>query len=493
MSKSIKLNAFYKSVLSALNIIFPLITAPYVARILSVDGFTEYNKAISIISWFTPFAVFGVYTYGMRTVSQIKNDKKKVSALFTKLFIFNIFTSVLVTAVYVIMVLLVPSFLKYRNIYLILASQIFFVCFATDYVNEAFESYGFILIKTFLCRFLYVISVFLFVRKNDDIFIYILLVNISLILNNIFTFAYAKSKIRFSKICFKDLTSLFKPLSIVFLLVNSSMLYTIFDRFMLVWFSDALSLTYYNVSQTIILAVVNVTTSVLLVSIPRLSFYWADGKKNEYCFLLEKSSSSFLALHTPCCIGMAALSFEVFYIYAGQKYLSGALSLCLFSVRYYFGAFDMILAKQVLLATGNEKILTKIYYFAGVYNILCKIVLVLLNKLTPELCIITTASSDILVVVLQIIFIRKLGFNFSIFSKKNFKYLATSFIFIPIVLAIKHFVSFDGAVSILIRSVLSVVLCGFLYLSMLIFTKDEFLKNLAFWKSKKQASGAKNE
>ena len=117
-------------------------------------------------------------------------------------------------------------------------------------------------------------------RKNDDIFIYILLVNISLILNNIFTFAYAKSKIRFSKICFKDLTSLFKPLSVVFLLVNSSMLYTIFDRFMLVWFSDALSLTYYNVSQTIILAVVNVTTSVLLVSIPRLSFYWADGKKN---------------------------------------------------------------------------------------------------------------------------------------------------------------------------------------------------------------------
>ena len=48
MSKSIKLNAFYKSVLSALNIIFPLITAPYVARILSVDGFTEYNKAILI-------------------------------------------------------------------------------------------------------------------------------------------------------------------------------------------------------------------------------------------------------------------------------------------------------------------------------------------------------------------------------------------------------------------------------------------------------------
>ncbi|WP_296012427.1 oligosaccharide flippase family protein [uncultured Treponema sp.] len=478
MSKSIKLNAFYKSVLSVLNIIFPLVTAPYVARVLSVGGFTEYNKAISIIGWFSPFAVFGVYTYGMRTVSQIKNDKKKVSVLFTKLFAFNIFTSVLVTAVYVIMVLLVPSFLKYRNIYLILASQIFFVCFAIDYVNEAFESYGFILVKTFLCRFLYVVSVFVFVRKSDGIFVYVFLTSLSLILNNIFTFFYAKSKIKFSRICFKDLTSLFKPLSVVFLLVNSSMLYTIFDRFMLVWFSDALSLTYYNVSQTIILAVVNVTTSVLLVSIPRLSFYWAEGKKDEYYSLLEKSSSSFMALHTPCCIGMATLSFEVFYIYAGSKYLSGSIALCLFSVRYYFSAFDMILAKQVLLATGNEKILTKIYYSAGIFNILCKVVLVLLNKLTPELCIITTASSDILVVFLQILFIRKLGFKFSIFSKNNFKYLMTSILFIPIVLLIQHLIPFEGIKYITFRTILSIIVCTLLYMLMMFITKDDFIYSI---------------
>lgn len=483
MSKSIKLNAFYKSILSILNIIFPLITAPYVARVLSVGGFTEYNKAISIISWFSPFAVFGIYTYGMRTVSQIKNDRKKVSLLFTRLFSFNVFTAAFVAAFYVLMVLLVPSFSKYRNIYLILASQIFFVCFATDYVNEAFENYGFILVKTFLCRFLYVLSVFVFVRKSDDIFIYVFLSSLSLMLNNLFTFAYAKSKIKFAKLRFGDFTSLLKPLSVVFLLVNSSMFYTIFDRFMLVWFSDALSLTYYNVSQTIILAVVNVTTSVLLVSIPRLSFYWAERKKDEYYFLLEKSSSSFMALHTPCCIGMAALSFEVFYIYAGQKYLSGALSLCLFSVRYYFSALDMILAKQVLLATGNEKILTKIYYFGGIYNILCKVLLVLLNKLTPELCIITTATSDILVIYLQILYIKKLGFKFSIFSRHNLKYLATSFLFIPIVLMIKQHISFDGAGSILLRSILSVILCASLYLSMLILTKDDFLRNLAFWRT----------
>ena len=91
MSKSIKLNALFKTILSVVNIIFPLLVGPYVARVLSVEGYTEYNKAMSMMNWFNPFAIFGVYTYGMRTVSQIKNDKEKLSKLFTSLFSFNIF------------------------------------------------------------------------------------------------------------------------------------------------------------------------------------------------------------------------------------------------------------------------------------------------------------------------------------------------------------------------------------------------------------------
>ena len=86
MAKSIKLNAFYKSILSILNILFPLITAPYIARVLSVEGFTEYNRAASMIAWFSPFAVFGIYTYGLREISKIRNNKKAVEELFTSLF-----------------------------------------------------------------------------------------------------------------------------------------------------------------------------------------------------------------------------------------------------------------------------------------------------------------------------------------------------------------------------------------------------------------------
>lgn len=478
MSKSIKLNALFKTILSVVNIIFPLLVGPYVARVLSVEGYTEYNKAMSMMNWFNPFAIFGVYTYGMRTVSQIKNDKEKLSKLFTSLFSFNIFSALLVTMVYLILILTIPSFAQYKFLYILFSFQIFSVCFSTDYVNEAFENYGFILVKSFICRLLYVIAVFLFVKTSDDTTIYVLLGTISVLTNNLLTFIYSKTKISFTKVSISDFVSLIKPLFIVFLLVNSSMLFTIFDRFMLIWFGNKLNLTYYNISQTIILAVVNVTTSIMLVSIPRLSFYWGNNKKEEYSELLEKSSATFLCLHTPCCIGIAALAFEVIYIYSGSKYIAATPTLLLFAIRYYFSAYDMIFAKQILLATGNEKILTKIYYFTGLINIIFKILLVIFNKLTPELCIITTLICDILIIILQVFSIKKLGLNIKLPIAKFLKYIITSLIFIPIIILVKQFIPTDDIVSILLRSVISIVVCSIIYASMLFITKDYFVNIL---------------
>lgn len=491
MAKTVRLNAIFKTLMSVVNIIFPLITAPYIARVISIDGFTEFNKAQSMISWFSPFAVFGVYTYGMRTMSQIRNDKGKTSLLFTKLFALNSITSLIVTGIYSILVLLLPSFTHYRNLYLIFSFQLLAICFATDWANEAFESYGFILIKTFICRLLYVLSVFIFVRGENDILIYVILTTLSLLINNVLTFCYAKLQIKFVKFRFIELKELIKPLFIVFLLVNSSMLYTIFDRFVLTFFGNKMDLTYYNMSQTIVMAMLNVTSSIILVSIPRLSFYWAQNDKSSYYSLLEKSSSFFLALHTPCCIGIACLSYEVMNLYGGQNYLNGFVTLLIFSIRYYVSAYDIILAKQVLLATGNEKFLTKIYYIGGGYNILCKAILVCINKLTPEICVITTMNADMLVIFLQLLQIKKLGLNFSIFSKNSIKYLLTSLLFIPITFLIKIFISDVTMSQIVLRCLISIILCGIVYFIMLFVSKDNLIM-LVFRKLNKDIVNEEN-
>lgn len=475
MAKSIKINVIFKTLMSIVNIVFPLLTAPYVARILSIEGFTEYNKAVSIIGWFSPFAVFGVYTYGMRTISQIRNNKNEVSRLFTELFSFSSIVSFLVTVLYIILVISVPSLRENGCLYYVLSLQILFICFATDWANEAYEDYGFILIKTFFCKVLYVIFVFSFVKDENDVLLYAILTSLSFVVNNCLTFAYAKVKIKFVKISIKEIVKLLKPLFVVFLLVNSSMLYTIFDRFMLTWFGNKLDLTYYTVSQTLVVAIINVTSSILLVTIPRLSYYWGNKQYNEYYKLLKDSSSIFLAINIPCCFGLSLLSYEIIYLYAGDKYVFGQFTLLLFALRYFISSFDMILSKQVLLATGNEKYLTKIYYIGGAFNIICKIILVIIHRISPELCVITTAAADVLVIVLQILRIKKLKIDYNPFSIGNIKYIIASIVFFTIGLIAKQIFQVQTLKELFLRTFVIIFLCVIYYIFVLLITKDKLI------------------
>lgn len=479
MSKSIKINAFYKSVLSVLNILFPLVTAPYIARVLSVDGFTEYNRALSMIAWFSPFAVFGVYTYGLREIAKIRNDRNTVEELFTKLFSLSVFFCVLVTVVYLIVVVFVSS-REYRNLYVIASSQLLFVCFATDYMNEAGEKYGFILFKSFFCRLIYVIFVFCFVRKENDAWLYMLLSSSSVVLNNLLTFFYNKYNYHFRKIDFKETIRLIKPLFVVFLLVNSSMLYTILDRFALTYFGDKIQLTYYHISQILSNSVVQISSSLILVTIPRLSFYWGNNKKNEYYELLEKSSSLFLIVSIPCCVGMAYLSKDIMYLYAGEKYLDGSFPLFLFCFRYLISNFDTILSKQILLATGNEKCLTRIYYTGGIYNILLKAILILSGNLNASSCIVTTATADILVIVLQTIQIQKKNIQNKVFNKNLIIPFIASLFFVFIIKAISFKIPNFTIYYSILRCALSVLICATFYFLVLLFSRNRIFLNFLY-------------
>lgn len=474
MAKSIKLNAFYKSILSILNILFPLITAPYIARVLSVEGFTEYNRAASMIAWFSPFAVFGIYTYGLREISKIRNNKKAVEELFTSLFSLSILFSLIVTICYFFIVVCFSE-LRYRILYSFASLQVLFVCFATDWMNEAGEKYGFILIKSFLCRLFYVISVFVFIHSENDAWIYMLLSSLSVVLNNLLTFCYNKINYKFTRLDIKKTAKFIKPLFIVFLLVNSSMLYTLLDRFALTYFGNKIELTYYHISQLLSNSVVQIASSIILVTIPRLSFYWGNNKKEEYYNLLEKSSSLFSCISIPCCAGMAYLASEIMYLYAGEKYIAGAFPFFLFCFRYLISNFDSILAKQILLATGNEKCLTRIYYIGGIYNVFIKSILIILGKLSAVSCIISTTSADILVIILQMIQIKKFSIRNKTFNKNLIIPFIVSMCFIFVIWPIRNLFPALSLWYAVLRCFISIVICGFFYFSVLFITKNKVL------------------
>ena len=80
--KSIKKNYIYNTAYQILTIVTPLITAPYLSRILGADGVGTVSFAESVVSYFTLFATLGITSFGQREISYVQDDVRKRSVVF---------------------------------------------------------------------------------------------------------------------------------------------------------------------------------------------------------------------------------------------------------------------------------------------------------------------------------------------------------------------------------------------------------------------------
>ena len=423
MPPQIKKNIIAKSVLSLLNIAVPILIGPYIIRVLDIDLYTEFNKSLSLLAWFFPFAVFGVSNYGLREISRIRNDRDQVNIVFSEYFFINILTSSVIFIIYLLFILLFisPSGI-YFYIYFIISSQILFSFLGVEYVNEAFENYGFILYKNIILRIFYVIFIFLFVRKSMDIINYALISTITALLSNIISFIYIKKTISLVRVFLTNLKKIVKKLFIILLLFNSSMLYTTLDRLFLSLFTKTHDITYYAITQNILTALLSVFLSIILVTIPRLSYYYSNRLLKEFENLLSKSSSLFYLLFIPSCVGICLLSNQIMLLYGGERHIDSGPILGIFSLYFILIAVDNVASKQILFVTGRERLLTKIFFIGGFINLAGNILLLYLDKLTAVNVIITTMISEIFVVVIEQYYIRKINKNYAI-NKQFIKYI----------------------------------------------------------------------
>ena len=307
MSKNnIKVNAIASTLVRILNIIFPLLTGPYLTRILDPELFGEFNKVNALVAWFIPFAGFGVYNYGIRLVSGVRDNKQKASHNFSLLFYASTISSVVVTLIYILYIWLANP--NNMLLYVIFIFQIIVQFLYVEWMAEAFESYNFILYKTLFVRIFMLVSIFVFVKNGDDIIPYALIMTLANFLNYFTSYIYIRRKVKLVRIPLKELIKIFKPLFSMLLLANANMLYTILDRLFLSSVQNNLYISYYTISLNLSMMITGVVVSIIIVSIPRLAKYNAEEDFEKFNDLQLKTSRLFLFLVVPISVGLACVS-----------------------------------------------------------------------------------------------------------------------------------------------------------------------------------------
>lgn len=468
-------NTIFKSLLNVVNIVVPLIIGPYIMRLLDVDLYGTYNRVLSEFQIFMVFAAFGVYTLGVREISKVRDDEKKVSKLFTNLFVISLMSNLLIMVIYILYAILTSSGTA-QMIYFVFNIQIIANVFYVEFVNEALENYKFITIKSIIVKIIYLISILLFIKNPDDVVIYAIVVSATIFLNNIISFIYAKSKIKFdfSNLKFKKYI---KPLLAVLVISNVELLYGQLDRVLLGRFVSDVSVTVYYTAYYLVSTLASIPYSIINVSIPRLSYILKNETQEKYEEKLANSISSLLFIIVPMCLGVFVLSKEIVILYAGEKYTNITIPLMVACISRIFISLESIMNNLVMYPNDKENRILKITALCGVSNLCVNFLLIGLNIFNPITALVTTGLAELSVFIIHYNYAKKrMKINVNIFTGKNITYIVLSLLFIPIALAIKCL-----NLNFWVDIILTMLTCMTLYFVVLYIKKDN---NLIFILSK---------
>lgn len=470
MQKSIVSNIFYKILLNIFNIILPILVGPYAYRMLGANSIGTVNYAETIFNYFFIFAVFGVYQYGLREMSLIKNDKGKVSKLFTSLYVINFTTSILA-----LLSFLLFSYIGYGNenlfpVLLIFGFNFISNIFYVEWFNEAHENYDFITKKTVVVRLIYVVLLFSLVHGVNDYKTFACLLVLSTFLNHFISFIYVKRQVKFD---FSNLTIIphLKPLVLVVIFSNANILYTQLDRLVLGAYAGKIEVAFYVMAFQIMTIINTLMLSVVQVTIPRLSYLSGNAAENEYESLLNKISKVYFITLFPAAIGLMLIAHKAVIIYGGKEFAPAGNTLIIFAFYMITVGIESILSNQIIYVKKKENILVRFLFICGFVNLASNIALIFFDILTPTTAIFTTTIANMGLITLEYMYIKKkLKVNYTLFDIQKLKYLFYSLTFLPIAFIIDKLVSGQ-----IIQFTLVILICGLTYILILFVTKDEIL------------------
>lgn len=373
--KSLTINAFINGLRTVLNLVFPLITFPYISRILSVDEIGKYNFSDSIVSYFMLMSALGINQYAVREGARIRESRKDISEFVSKVFSVNIISMILAYIVLGVLLTFSNKLQGYWLCIVILSTQIFFTTIGTEWLYVIYEEYTYITIRSIAFKIISIVLLFVYVRNKGDYLKYTAITVVASVGSNVLNFLNAKKycDIRFT-LNF-DWKLVLKPVMIIFASNIAIQIYVNSDITMLGFFGDDYSVGIYSISTKIYTIIKNVLTAVLTVTIPRFSLY-ARERMGEYNELLQKVINTLIVIIFPAFFGLILLSKNVITIIAGSNYWNSQPSLCILSATIIFSVFNGLFSQCVLLPFRRENIFLKCTVISAVINVLLNFVFI---------------------------------------------------------------------------------------------------------------------
>ena len=374
--KSLKLNFIMNAILTMSSFLFPLISFPYVSRILGPEGTGRVDFATSLIAYFLMFAQLGIPTYGVRACAKVRDDQRLLTKTAQELLIINLVMSVLAYAVLALGLIFVPRLRKDRLLYILVSLTIIFNTIGMEWLYKALEQYTYITVRSIAFKLVSLGAMFALINSRDDYVIYGGITILASSASYLMTFFHARKYISLRPVGGYEFKPHLKAVMVFFAMACATTVYTNMDKVMLGIMGTDVDVGYYGAASRIKSILVSVVTSLGTVLLPRASYYVQQGKMEEFRKISCKALNFVVLAATPLTLYFIFFARQGILLLSGSEYLGAVTPMQLIMPTLLFIGLTNILGIQILVPTGREKTVLYSVIVGAVTDVICNLLLI---------------------------------------------------------------------------------------------------------------------
>lgn len=467
MNNSILKNLSYNVILQIVLMILPLVSIPFVSRVLGNEGIGIYSFTLSLTQYFIILGSIGLALYGNRQIAYTRDDKELMSRTFWAILILRVLTTSVALIVYYIL-FWNASDLKY--IRMIQSIHIIASMLDITWLYVGLEDFKRIVSRNLLVKVIGLIAVFTLIKGPNDVELYVW-INIAMSLgSSLIMWFYVPKLLVKTELKFTDIQTHFKPALHLFIPQIASQVYVMLDKTMIGYLSDYEQVGFYTQSDRIIKAIQELIAALGTVMLPRMSYIFAQGDVEQMDTYLNQNLKAVSYVSLPMFIGLVAVAPEFVPWFFGPGYEPVILIMQMVASVLFFISLSSVLGVQYLIPSNRVNEFTLSIVLGASINLILNFTLI--PRYGAIGAVIGTFTAEFTVMLVQFIVLRQ-KVKLSTYLNSLIKYGIASALMLFSIRSITIFLRVN-AITTLIQVSLGVIV----YFVSLILLKEEMNKKV---------------
>jgi len=386
------------------NILFPVVSFSYAARILGPEGIGKAQIVLNLAQYFVLIAALGIPVYGVREIAKAASNSTRLGKIFSELVCINLITTLILLGIYLVLILVTGWFTADIDLYLLGGVSILAGFLSIDWFFSGSEQFEYLSVRSVAVKTVALVTLFLFVRDRQDIFIYLAINILTTIFTNVWNLVKLRNQIHIS---FKrlNLKRHFQGLGILFLITATVSVYAVGDTVLLGYLAGEESAGLYTASIKINKLVIPLIASLGVVLIPRITQALNSGNRTSVQELSEKSFAFICLIGIPVSFGLYAFAPEIMVLFSGAGFADAIPAMQITAALPFIIGLGHLFGLQLLIPGGYEKK----YLIATFFGMITSLVLnfSLISAYRQNGAAVANMTSEIIVTMISIWFVRK--------------------------------------------------------------------------------------